>query len=187
MQPPVTLLPDPGVTVTKDAIIVDTTKIRSPELFFCLSKAIGFQPVALPEAIDQELYNHLMDLQSGEKREAFIAELKSRLTQEAVDATVKRLDEAIDHAISLHERGRVFKAEDFENPEIQKQIAVNGKELELPVRNGLAPLANEVAKEAGALYKDYNCDLFHRDLAKYIKQKPPQDGVAQGIDDNVKA
>ena len=187
MQPPVTLLPDPGVTVTKDAIIVDTTKIRSPELFFCLSKAIGFQPVALPEAIDQELYNHLMDLQAGEKREAFITELKSRLTQEAVDATVKRLDEAIDHAISLHERGRVFKAEDFENPEIQKQIAVNGKELELPVRNGLAPLENEVAKEAGALYKDYNCDLFHRDLAKYIKQKPPQNGVAQGIGENVKA
>ena len=177
MEPPVKLLPDPGVTVTKDAIIVDTTKIRSPELFFCLSKSIGFQPVALPDVIDKELYNHLMDLQSGEKREAFIAELKSRLTQEAVDATVKRLDEAIAHAKSLEKRGRVIKAEDFENPEIQKQIAINGKRLKLPERNNNAPLDNEVAKEAEAMYKDYNCDLFHRDLAKYIKQKPPQGGV----------
>ena len=98
MEPPVALLPDPGVTVTKNEIIVDTTKIKSPELFSCLTKSIGFQPVALPEVIDQELYDHLMDLQSGEKRNAFIAELKSRLTQEAVDATVKRLDEAIAHA-----------------------------------------------------------------------------------------
>ncbi len=178
MEPPVKLLPDPGVTVTKEAIIVDTTKIRNPELFFCLTKSIGCQPVALPDVIDLELYDHLMDLQSGEKREAFIADLKSRLTQEAVDATVKRLDEAIDHAKSLHDRGRVIKAEDFENLEIQKQIAVNGKELKLPERNGLAPLDNEVAKEAEALYKDYNCDLFHRDLAKYIKQNPPQNDVA---------
>ncbi|MBR4676176.1 MAG: hypothetical protein IKP00_17100 [Victivallales bacterium] len=177
MEPLVTLLPDPGVTVTKDAIIVDTTKIKSPELFFCLTKSIGFQPIALPDVIDQELYDHLMDLQSGEKRDAFIVELKSRLTQGAVEATVKRLDEAIAHAKSLQDRGRVLKAEDFENPEIQKQIAVNGKGLKLPERNNNAPLDNEVAKEAEALYKDYNCDLFHRDLAKYIGQKPPQNGV----------
>ncbi|MBR6371939.1 MAG: hypothetical protein IKS20_02040 [Victivallales bacterium] len=147
------------------------------------SKSIGFQPLVLPDAIDQELYNHLMDLQSGAKREAFIAELKSRLTQDAVDATVKRLDEAIAHAKSLHDKGRVFKAEDFENLEIQNQIAVNGKELKLPERNGLAPLDNEVAKEAEAHYKDYHCDLFHRDLAKYINPKPPQNDEEQNIDE----
>ena len=177
MEPPVTLLPDPGVTVTKNEIIVDTTKIKSPELFSCLTKSIGFQPVALPEVIDQELYDHLMDLQSGEKRNAFIAELKSRLTQEAVDATVKRLDEAIAHAKSLKEKDMVLKAEDFENPEIQKKIAVNGKGLKLPERNNNAPLDNKVAKEAEALYQQYHCDIFHRDLAKFINQKPPQNDV----------
>ncbi|MBQ9367889.1 MAG: hypothetical protein IJT83_08920 [Victivallales bacterium] len=177
MEPPVTLLPDPGVTVAKDTIIVDFTKIKSPELFFCLTKSVGFQPVALPNVIDKELFNKLMELQSGEKREAFIAELKARLTQEAVDATVKRLDEAIDHAKSLEAKGRVLKAEDFEDPEIQKQIAINGKALKLPARNNNAPLDNKVVKEAESLYQNYYCDVFHRDLAKHITPQPPQNDV----------
>ena len=163
--------------MAKDTIIVDFTKIKSPELFFCLTKSVGFQPVALPNVIDKELFNKLMELQSGEKREAFIAELKGRLTQEAVDATVKRLDEAIDHAKSLEAKGRVLKAEDFENPEIQKQIAINGKALKLPARNNNAPLDNKVVKEAESLYQNYYCDVFHRDLAKHIPPQPPQNDV----------
>jgi hypothetical protein len=118
--------------------------------------------------IDQELYDHLVSLQSGEKREAYIEQLKSRLTQDAVDATVQRLDESIKHAISLKAKGKVLKAEDFEKPDIQQQISTNGRNLKLPTRNGNAPLDNMQAKQAESLYIHHHCDLFNRDLAKHM-------------------
>ena len=158
------LLPDPGVTATEDGYIVDSTKIQSPELHYCLNKSIGLHDCALPDAIDQGLFENLMKLKNGPAREEHLGQLRSRLSDEAFDAAVKRLDEAIAHAEKLQTEGKVFAPEDFEKHEIQKKILKNNSSLKLPERNHSAPLSTPEAKDAVKQYRKHNCDLFTRDL-----------------------
>lgn len=165
------LLPDPGVTVKDEEIIVDATKFESPELHYCLNKSIGLHDCALPGVIDQELYDKLMALKGGEAREAHLEQLRSRLSDEALDAAVKRLDDAIAHAEKLHSEGKVLTTEDFGKRDVQKKILNNNSGIKLPERNHAAPLDTPEAKEATKQFRKHSCDLFSRDLVRTIAKK----------------
>ena len=119
------LLQDPGVTVNDDdTITVDTTKAKSPLIAVALRNTIGIQNVSLPDYIDKDVFERLVSLEKpGEKRDKFVADLKSHLSKDAVDAAVARLDEAIAHAKALEKKGHVvFEAAWFER-DVQRRIA----------------------------------------------------------------
>ena len=116
---------DPGVKFHDDGTAtVDTTKFNSPILHFCLLKTIGMHTTALPDYIDEDLYNRLMELAGpGEKREKYIADLTANLPEGAKNAAVSRLDDAIAHARALHDRGHVVSAESWNDHDRQRAIA----------------------------------------------------------------
>ena len=89
-----------------------------------LSAIMGLRQngAALPKYIDESLYRELTSLRTGERREAYLADLARRLPPDAVDSARKRLDQAIDYAIKLAAENRVVKNDDFEKRAMQKRL-----------------------------------------------------------------
>ena len=113
-----------GVTTDENGLItVNTAEADSPLIDFALRTAMSIRTTALPDCIDEDLYNHLMDLEQGEKRDKYIADLKLRLSDDSVAAAVMRLDEAIAIAKRLHAEDKVVKTEMWYDKNAQRQIA----------------------------------------------------------------
>jgi hypothetical protein len=110
------LLADPGLEIRPDgSIAVDAEKLRSPALVACLKHATGMQTGRAPAIIDREMYNGLMALRDDPaKKQAFLEDLRDRLSPEAFAAQEKRLDDAIAHAGKLAEDGLVVDREMWE-------------------------------------------------------------------------
>ena len=114
---------DPGITRNPDGTItLDTTKFESGELYYAAQGAIGMHGCTLPEFIDEDLYAHLLDLKSGDKRDALLADLAGRLSPDALDAARSRLDAAIAHAENLHAQGKVVRNADFSKRDVQNRL-----------------------------------------------------------------
>ena len=126
---------DPGVQGGPDGtLVIDTSKFRAGELHFAARRAIGMHGASLPDFIDEDLYRHLLDLRSGEKRDAYRADLADRLPPEAVESAMKRLDEAIIHAIKLNSEEKVVSAADFAKRSVQKQLLTRELNAGSPVK-----------------------------------------------------
>lgn len=156
---------DPGILRRPDgSIFINTSMIKSKELLYCIEMSTGTHSPLSLNCIDKELFLKLMSMENGPAREAYIADLKSRLTDEQVAVAVHRLDEAIRLAKTLNQMGRVIPEESWSDHDVQRVLA--GKEptpLEIP--NGLPdeekPLANKVKKHLNTL----QCvSIFRRDL-----------------------
>ena len=107
-----------GGTVT-----VDLTKAESPEVKMALNQVLGVQGIIIPEEIDEDFYNKLVQMKQGSpERQKFLDSLRSRLSQEALDATEMRLDSAIEHAEKLHSQGKVYGDAQWKNPEILSKM-----------------------------------------------------------------
>ena len=120
-----TFLADPGIEFHDDGTAtVDTTKFKTPILHYCLLNTVGMHTTAMPDYIDEDLYNHLMALaEPGEKREKYIAELTANLPEGAKSAAISRLDEAIFYAKTLYYKGHVVSAESWNDHARQREIA----------------------------------------------------------------
>lgn len=107
------LLEDEGLTALDDNTIeVDVAKIKTPALLSCLKKATGMQIAAAPAIIDRDMFNALMELKNNPaKKQAFLDDLRDRLSPEALAAQEKRLDDAIAHAEELERQGHVVDAD----------------------------------------------------------------------------
>ena len=115
---------DPGIKQSEDGtILVDVSKIKSRELFHCLTKATGCHSLRPPDHIDKELYDKLVAMESGETREAYIADLRTRLSEDQVQVAIQRLDGAIRHAKALNDKGCVVSAADWERRDVQRKVA----------------------------------------------------------------
>ena len=167
---PTNLLPDPGVEITENGIIVDTSKVKSPELIYCANMSVGHHDSAMPNVIDQDLYDKLVALKGGEARQAYLDDLRSRLSDESLAAATARLDEAIAHAEKLKAEGKVLSPEEFESRENQKKILNNHSTMKLPKRHNMASLASPEAKEATKQFRKHNCDMFSRDLLAFVNR-----------------
>lgn len=164
------LLNDPGFKAGEDGTItIDTTKFKAGELHFAARNAVGMHGATLPDFIDEDLFQQLTALKSGEKRDAYLADLAKRLPTEAVYSARNRLDEAIAHAEKLFAEGKVVANGDFEKQDVQKRLL--GRELnaenpvkplngyKLPTGNGMDPRQDIVFQA-----KRQNKSLFMRDL-----------------------
>ena len=133
------LVNDPGVQERPDGtLVIDTSKFQTGELHFAARRAIGMHGAALPDYIDEDLYNQLLALQSGERRDAYRAELADRLPPAAVESALNRLDEAIAHAIKLAAEHKVVSKEDFAKRDVQKRLLSR----ELSAGNPVKPVGN---------------------------------------------
>ena len=115
------LLSDPGVTKNDDGTYtLDASKFQSPELNYCLMYTFGIYSNHAPTYIDRDLYERLQTLKAGPARDAYLADLKKRLSPAAYDAAVKRLDDAIARADDLRDRNRVYGEADWNDRDKQK-------------------------------------------------------------------
>lgn len=83
-----------------------------------------------PAEIDKELYDKLMTLakgapDGGAARTKYLNSLAERLGRDSrqYNAAVQRLDESIAHARKLAEYGKVYTAEQWEDHDVQREIA----------------------------------------------------------------
>ena len=85
---------------------------ESREIGLALTMTVGAQSIALPDAIDEEMYNKLMELaNSADAKAKYFASIAPRISPEALEAAKSRLDDAIAHAKKLHAAGKVIKEE----------------------------------------------------------------------------
>ena len=114
---------DPGITKNEDgSYTIDSSKFKAPELNYCLMHSVGVHSSYVPNVIDEELYNRLQALKDGPQREEYLADLKKRMSQEAFEAAVMRLDEAISRADELKARNRVYGEAEWNDHEKQKEV-----------------------------------------------------------------
>ena len=164
------LLKDPGVKQDKHGnIVIDTTKFQAGELHFVARRAVGMHGTTLPGFIDAELHAQLITLKSGARREAYLADLASRLPPNAVASARNRLDEAIAYAEKLFNDGKVIGKDDFEKRDVQKSLLAR----ELNAGNPVKPIGNfqlpanktgDVKKCTVTIAKRQSQSLFMRDL-----------------------
>ena len=129
---------DPGFKRLKDGSIeIDMMKTEKPILFAGMLQSVGPKTAAVPAEIDQELFDQLNSLakdapDGGAKRRAHLDTLAKSLGKNSAQYkfAVNRLDESIDYARKLQAQGRVYKAEDWENHDVQREIAKPNLKLE---------------------------------------------------------
>ena len=64
------LLADPGITADKDGgLTIDASKIQNKAIVHALKGVTGLKTLVVPDKIDSETYNALMELKAGPKRE----------------------------------------------------------------------------------------------------------------------
>jgi hypothetical protein len=129
------VLSDNGVTrLINGTIEIDLKKADNPLLLGALLNFSGLKNVVPPAEIDKELYDKLMTLASdapdgGQARKNYLSSLAERLGKgsDQYAVAVRRLDESIAHARSLAAAGKVYTAEQWENHDVQRDIAAPNK------------------------------------------------------------
>ena len=110
--------PIPGITVGKDELItIDATKIANKAMAKAIREATGVQTLAIPDKIDRETYQTLVDLKGGPNRDAYLASIKPRLSEASYKAAVQRLDDVIEHAEALASKGGIVEPDGWANVE----------------------------------------------------------------------
>ena len=162
---------DPGIRIRNDnSLLVNTSLFKSPELNYCIKVATGCHVTRSPTAIDQELYDKLVAMKSGEARNRYIADLKARLDESQVEIAVQRLDSAIRLAEALKQKGRVIASEAWETKDTQRMVAGRGP-AHLAKVSGCDPLAADSNKIVGKIHKyvaQTTVSIFRRDLMSSI-------------------
>ena len=145
------LLKDPGITVgEKGLITIDATKIANKAMAKVLSAVMGMQTLAIPDKIDRETYQTLVDLKGGPKRDAYLASIKPRLSKASYKAAVQRLDDVIAHAEALASKGGIVEPDGWANVEMEPKGT--GKVNVTSLAGREVKLGGEIAKETNERY-----------------------------------
>ena len=162
---------DPGVTKNADgSYTVDVSKFKALELNHVLQYTVGQRTtLAVPNAIDRDLYDHLQALKGGEARSQYLDELRKRLPENAVQAAIRRLDEAIAHADRLASEDKVYGAKDWEKREVQRSVAASASQPVAKLERVDGRSMGRGGRQAVAkTLRDFKFDVFTRDLMKAI-------------------
>ena len=156
---------DPGIKKygTDGALIVDFAKVRSPEVKMAIIRTLGMQSVALPEEIDEDFYNKLMDMDAHpEKKQAYLDSIAPRISKNALKATERRLNEAIEYAKRLKQDGKVYNAEQWKVYRNQNWMTPIESELKIKKSD-----QTEVT-----VHRDIRCvnDFLIQDCPSYFKR-----------------
>lgn len=108
---------DPSLVRNADGTLtVNLVEAKTPEIKMAAIPVIGLQSTALPEEIDEDFYNKLMEMDKDpSKKQDYLNSLAPRISKEALTATETRLNEAIDHAKKLKDAGKVYGTEQWQN------------------------------------------------------------------------
>ena len=108
----------PAITDNGDGTITVDMSLQGDvhEIGIALRSLIGPQSLALPEAIDKDMYDRLMALDNDKAMEDYLATLAPRLSAEALESAKMRLIDAIKHAKTLAENDKVFSENDWQTP-----------------------------------------------------------------------
>ncbi len=145
------LLKDPGITVGENGLItIDTTKIANKAMVKAFADITGMQTLAIPDKIDRETYQTLVDLKEGPKRDAYLASIKPRLSKASYKAAVQRLDDVIAHAEALASKGGIVEPDGWANVEMAPKGT--GKVNVTSIAGREVRLGGEIAKETNERY-----------------------------------
>ena len=107
---------DPSITRQGDNITVNALKVTSKAILSALKETTGVQSIAVPDKIDRELYNRLMELKNNPAaRKAYLDSLRPRMDEGNVAAAEARLNDAIVHAERLARENKVVEKDAWAN------------------------------------------------------------------------
>ena len=162
---------DPGFKKLRDGSIeVDISKAKSALTVSGLYETTAFHLISVPDEMDYELYERLMQLRRGPDRDALLKDWADKLgaRSQQYRFAVTRLDEAIARAEQLKNDGKVYRAEDWEGDEVQNRI------LNAPFpQNPTAEILGQAPKnqQGRTLVADYQYmmagSLYVRDFGKW--------------------
>lgn len=99
---------DPSITRQGNDLTVDALKVGNKAILAALKELTGVQSIAVPDKIDRDFYNNLMELKNNqEKRKAYLDSLRSRMGEDNVIAAEARLNDVIAHAERLERENKV--------------------------------------------------------------------------------
>jgi len=108
---------DPSLVPNTDGTMtVNLADAKTPEIKMAAIPVLGLQSIAIPEEIDEDFYNKLMEMDKDpSKKQAYLNSLAPRISEEALRATELRLNEAIKYAKKLVDKGKVFGNDDWKD------------------------------------------------------------------------
>ena len=114
---------DPAIMRHDDGTVtVDLAQAKSLEVKMALNQILGVQSIAIPEEIDKEFYDKLMEMDADpDKKKTFLDTIKPRISDAALKATEMRLNEAIEYAKKL-DNSKVFGNDDWKVKERLSKI-----------------------------------------------------------------
>ena len=142
---------------------VDLADAKSPEVKMAINTIIGLNNSVVPEEIDKDFYDKLMTLKAGtDARRDYLESLRPRLSAEALAATEKRLDSAIEHAEKLFKEGKVYGDEQWKDQDILSRLSERKTKEEIVQSDGRKV---EVDESKGQFVSDYfksSCPSYYK-------------------------
>ena len=103
---------DPSITLQGKSITVNALKVTSKAILSALAETTGAKSIAVPDKIDRDFYNHLMELKNNpDARKAYLDSLRQRIGSENLAAAEARLNDVIAHAERLEAEHKVVEGE----------------------------------------------------------------------------
>ena len=133
------VLKDPAIKRNGDNTIesIDLGAMKSPEVGMAAVSILGVHSVALPEEIDKDFYDVLMEMdKDSAKKQAYLDSIKPRISPAALAATRTRLDEAIEHAKSLAGKGKVYGNEKWHTMSVLGRMTPMAKDVKITKLDG---------------------------------------------------
>ena len=145
------LLADPGITADEGGgLTVDASKIQNKAIVYALRGVTGVKTIAVPDKIDLETYNALMELKAGPKRDAYLDSIRPRLSEASYNAAVSRLDDVIARAEQLKDKGKIIEGEGWQNV---REEPLRTDKITVKKKNGQEKhLGGDIAKFVNNLY-----------------------------------
>ncbi len=163
---------DPAIVRNGDTMTIDLTKAQSHEAKMAIIHTLGLQSLALPEEIDKEFYDKLMEMADPAKKQEYLDSIKSRVSREALEATSARIDEAIAYAKKLNDGGKVYGKEQWRD--WNKIVAMTGVKATVTITktdNTKIKAGNDI--ECVRQYNDRKCpSFFKREFLHKMFDKP---------------
>ena len=107
---------DPSITQQGNNITVNALKVTSKAIISALAETTGVKSIAVPDKIDRDFYNHLMELKNNpDARKAYLDSLRPRMSEDNVAAAEARLNDAILHAERLAQEHKVVEKDAWAN------------------------------------------------------------------------
>ena len=154
---------DPAIVRDGDTMTIDLAKATTHEAKMALIHTMGLQSIALPEEIDDEFYEKLMEMdRDPAKKKAYLDSIAPRISPEALRAAEARLDEAIAHAGKLARQGKVYGREQWRNEANLKDMTGMKATVTITKTDGSKV---KFDNEQNKIVKDYNerkCPSFFK-------------------------